>query len=291
MEWLPLTLLCAFSLASADAMIKGTLGDYSAWELAFVRLALTGLLVSPLLLLHPIPPLPLEFWLWVGSIVPVEILAMLIYNRAVRDYPLSQTLPYMAFTPVFVIATGFLLLGEAVSTQGLTGILLVVVGAWLLNFRQASVKAWRSWLRPLLHIFQQPGSLMMLGVALLYSFTAVGGKGAMQYMPPELFGPFYFVVLGLVMIPLLGLVRPASLLSVWRKPLPVLGTAALMGLMLVSHFIALNQVEVAYMIAVKRTSLLFGILYGAFLFKEPGLGGHLFAGAVMLGGVALIAFS
>ncbi|MEN8177083.1 MAG: EamA family transporter, partial [Pseudomonadota bacterium] len=46
-----------------------------------------------------------------------------------------------------------------------------------------------------------------------------------------------------------------------------------------------------YMIAVKRTSLLFGMLYGAYLFREPGLGSHLIAGLVMLGGVALIAMS
>ena len=291
MDWLALTLFCAFSLASADALIKGALADYSARELAFVRLTLTGLLVSPLLWGHSFTGLPLAFWLWVGAILPIEILAMLFYNRAIRDYPLSQTLPYLAFTPVFVTLTGYLLLGEAVSAQGLGGILLVVAGAWLLNFHQVSPRAWRSWLSPLIHIFRHPGSLMMLGVALLYSITSVGGKGAMQYMAPELFGPFYFLLVGLALIPLLGLGTPSRLKRIWRKPLPVLGTAVLMGLMLISHFIALQRVEVAYMIAVKRTSLLFGMIYGALLFKEPGLGGHLLAGGVMLLGVALIATS
>jgi hypothetical protein len=47
-------------------------------------------------------------------------------------------------------------------------------------------------------------------------------------------------------------------------------------------------VEVAYMIAVKRTSLLFGILFGAFLFKEQGLSSSLLAAMVMLSGVGLI---
>jgi drug/metabolite transporter (DMT)-like permease len=291
MDWLPITLFCAFSLASADALIKARLADYSARELTFVRLTLTGLLVSPMLLAQPFPELPLNFWLWVAGIVPLEILAMLLYSRAIRDYPLSQTLPYMAFTPVFVTFTGYLLLGETLSTQGLLGILLVVSGAWLLNFQRASWRAWRSWLQPLLHILQHPGSLMMLGVALLYSITAVGGKGAMQYMAPELFGPFYFLLVGLTLVPLLGMGKPKSLKRIWRKPLPVLATALLMGLMLITHFIALQQVEVAYMIGVKRTSLLFGMLYGAWLFREPGLGGHLLAGSVMLGGVALIATS
>lgn len=288
MDWLFITLLSAFSLASADTLTKAALADYAARELAFVRLTLAGLLTSPLLLSQPLPHLPLAFWLWVGAIVPLEILAMLLYIRAIRDYRLADTLPYLAFTPVFVTLTGYLLLGERVSLEGLCGILLVVAGAWLLNHRQASLWAWRSWLRPLQHIFEQRGSLTMLGVALFYSLTAVGGKGALRYMPPEQFGPFYFLLVGLALIPLLGLASPSALRRIWRRPLPVLGTGGLMGLMLVTHFIALQQVEVAYMIAVKRTSLLFGILYGALVFRESGLGGHLLGGLVMLCGVGLI---
>ena len=52
---------------------------------------------------------------------------------------------------------------------------------------------------------------------------------------------------------------------------------------------AIQQVEGAYMIAVKRTSLLFGIVYGALLFKEQDLGRHLAAGVLMVAGVFLIA--
>jgi uncharacterized membrane protein len=60
--------------------------------------------------------------------------------------------------------------------------------------------------------------------------------------------------------------------------------------MVYTHFLALKQVEVAYMIAVKRTSLLFGIIYGALFFRETNLGSNLLAGSLMLVGVLLIAF-
>jgi hypothetical protein len=40
---------------------------------------------------------------------------------------------------------------------------------------------------------------------------------------------------------------------------------------------------------VKRTSLLFGILYGALLFREANLGRNLVAGTLMVAGVALVA--
>lgn len=291
MDWLTLSLICAFSLASADAATKAWLRDYSARELTLVRIGITGLLMAPLLAgLGPVWELPLAFWGWILALVPLELGAMLIYMRAIRDHPLSLTLPYLAFTPVFVILTGFLLLGERVSPQGAGGILLVVAGAWLLNVRHASPRAWRTWSLPLRAILWEPGSRMMLAVAFLYSLTSAMGKGAMQYMAPEHFGAFYFVLLGTAAVALFAGPRPRLLLSIWRRTWPALAVAGLSALMVYTHFLALQQVEVAYMIAVKRTSLLFGILYGAWIFKETGLGAHALAGALMLGGVFLIAF-
>ena len=61
-----------------------------------------------------------------------------------------------------------------------------------------------------------------------------------------------------------------------------------MAVMVVTHFLAIANVEVAYMIAAKRSSLLFGILFGAILFKERHVSRHFIAGAMMLAGVSLI---
>jgi drug/metabolite transporter (DMT)-like permease len=287
-DWLSLSLLSAFSLASADAATKAWLGGYNAREITLVRFSLTGLLISPLLLQQPLPELPPAFWVWLAALVPLEILAMLLYMRAIRDHPLVLTLPYLAFTPVFVVITGYLLLGESVSLRGFTGILLVVAGAWLMNREQVRRPGWYSWWAPLRSIFTNPGSGMMLGVAGLYSLTSVMGKGAVQYMPPAQFGPFYWLVLGLITPLLFAATSPGCISALWRRPLANLAVAACTGVMAVAHFLAIQEVEVAYMIAVKRTSLLFGILYGALLFGESGLGLHLFAGAMMLAGVVLI---
>lgn len=289
MEWLPLALLSAFSLASVDAATKAWLQGFSARELTLVRLGITGLLMSPLLADLPrLGTLPSPFWGWLAALVPLELAAMLLYMRAIRDHPLSLTLPYLAFTPVFAIAVAWLLLGERVSLWGAGGILLVVAGAWLLNGDRARRRDWRSWADPWRAILREPGSRLMLAVAAIYAVTSTLGKGAMTYMAPEDFGAFYFAVLGISVTLLFALPRPRSLLKIARKPLPVLVVGVLMAVMAYSHFLALQQVEVAYMIAVKRTSLLFGILYGALLFKEPGLRRRLPAGALMVAGVALI---
>jgi drug/metabolite transporter (DMT)-like permease len=288
MDWLALSLLCAISMASADAATKYWLGDYSARELVVVRFGYSAIMLVPLLLIRPWPDLPAPFWGWVCSMVPLEILAMWLYMKAIRETPLYLTLPYLAFTPVFVAITGFLLLGERIDLVGWTGILWVVIGAYLLNTGARTRPA--AWFTPLRAIAYEPGSRLMLAVALLYSLTSVMGKGALHYVPPLFFAPFYFCLLGLATLLLFGLVIPRTG-TLRRLRLPQhLAVGTLMALMILSHFAAVQRAEVAYMIAVKRTSLLFGILYGTFLFKEPSPLRHLVAGALMVCGVLLIAF-
>ncbi|WP_428995742.1 EamA family transporter [Lamprobacter modestohalophilus] len=297
MSWLLLTLLCAFSVASADAATKAWLQGFSVRELTLIRFTLTGALLSPLLFWLPdLGQLPAPFWAWLSVLAPLEIGAMLLYMAAIRDHPLSLTLPYLAFTPVFSMAIAALVLGEQVSPGGLLGVLLIVAGAWLLNVEHAQRNDWRTWLRPLGAIRWEPGSRMMLGVALLYGLTSTLGKVALLYLPSAAFGAFYFAVIGLLAIPLLLLLpvggarlslRPA-LRRLTCRPGAVLAVAALNGVMVITHFMALRLTEVAYMIAVKRSSLLFGILYGALLFHEPNLMSRAPGGVLMLAGVFVI---
>ena len=288
MHWLALSLICAFTLATSDAAAKHWLRDAGGREMIVVRLALSGLLLLPWVLTFDLPPLPPPFWGWMGLLVPLEIIAMLLYMQAIRDFPLALTVPYLAFTPVLVVVTGWLVLGETVSGHGLLGILLVVTGSWLLNFEHTDRLTLRTLIAPLRAIIVNRGSRVMLLTAAIYAVTSVGGKAAMQWMPPQQFGAFYFSVLAGVVLLLTALTRPSAL-RVHRFGVgPLLVVAGFMALMVITHFMALAQVEAAYMIAVKRTSLLFGMLYGAMLFGERHLARHLFAGALMVAGVAVI---
>lgn len=289
LHWLALSLFCAFALATSDAASKRWLRDAGAREMIVVRLGLSGLLLVPWVLSFDLPPLPLPFWGWMAVLMPLEIAAMLLYMQAIRDYPLALTLPYLAFTPVLVIVTGALVLGETVSATGLFGILLVVAGSWLLNFEQRERLSPATLIAPLKAIVVNRGSRLMLLTATIYALTSVGGKAAMQWMPAHQFGAFYYAVLAGVVLVFILVSRPAALRVQRFGAVPLLVVAGFMALMVVSHFLALAQVEAAYMIAVKRTSLLFGILCGAMLFGERHLARHLVAGAIMVAGVAAIA--
>jgi drug/metabolite transporter (DMT)-like permease len=240
------------------------------------------------LLWQPWPPLSTIFWGWIAVSLPLELIAMWLYMLAIRDSPLSLTLPYLAFTPVFNTLTGYLLLGETVSWRGFSGILLVVLGAWLLNLEMKHDSASLNVLAPFRAITRERGSRLMLIVAAIYSVTSVTGKAAMLQVTPGFFGPFYFVLLGIASALLFASRDTDSWQALGRHRAAHLGIGLCMAAMVVTHFYAIAHVEVAYMVAVKRTSLLFGLLYGAWLFGETGLRKNLLAGLLMIAGVFLI---
>ena len=288
MTWFPLALLCAFSLATADALTKKFLSDYTAQELLIVRFGFAAIVLAPFLWSQPLPAVPSAFWGWMVILAPLEILAMALYVLAIRDSPLSLTLPYLAFTPVFTTLTGFVVLGEQVSLRGFGGILLVTVGAYLLNVQHIRNNGEYRWLAPLRAVFRERGSRLMLAVAAIYSLTSVMGKAAMQYTGPHVFGPFYFCLIGAIAVVVFSARNPGNIRVLWRRPGWHLMIGIMMATMVLTHFISLAQVEAAYMIAVKRISLLFGIVYGALLFHEDRFGQNVLAGSLMVAGVALI---
>lgn len=290
-DWLSLSLLCAMAVATTDAITKRYMGGYRAFEIVVVRFSLTGLFMLPLLPIIGLPAFSMDLIMIVLIMLPCEIMAMLLYMKAIRDYPLSLTLPYLAFTPVIITLCAYLFLGETISPSGFAGIALVVAGGYLLNVEAATGSTVVKLLAPLRAALSNRGSQLMLGVACLYSITAVLGKAALGHAPPLVFATSYFVLLGVATLILAILIQPQAVRGCVRRPLPSVMVAAFMLLMVLTHFTALDMVETAYMLTVKRTSLLFGMLYGAWLFGERHLPRHLLAGSLMVLGVFFIYYS
>jgi drug/metabolite transporter (DMT)-like permease len=287
MSWVFLALICALSLALADTASKKWLAHAPADSLTLIRSGLPGVVLLPALFWIDFTGLPVAFWGWVLAAMPLEILAMALYTRAIQASPLSQTLPYMAFTPVLAVLTGWVLLGETVSGRGLAGILMVALGAWGLNLEHAGWHP-RTWLLPFRAMLGQRGARLMLMVASIYAVTAALGKGAVGYMDGASFGALYFIVLGACAFLYYGLRAPSAVKGALQAGPHAWLVAGLLAFMVITHFLALAQAGTAYMIAVKRTSVLFGIILGAWVFREARLAQHLGSALLMVLGVALI---
>jgi drug/metabolite transporter (DMT)-like permease len=289
MHWSLTTLICAFSLASADAATKRYFSDCLPSAILAVRLFGMAAILFPVWLVQPWPDLPVAFWAWLAVLVPVEVLALRLYMQAISVGDLSRTLPYLAFTPVCTTLTGYVLLGESVSLTGFGGILLVAIGAYSFNLHKVKEAGRWRWLSPLRAILQEHGSRLMLIVALLFSLTATLEKNMLRYASPLFFGPFFVCILSASALMLAWLQDRTVLNMVKQRPAAACLVALAATGEAVTHYIALQQIQVAYMLAVKRTSLLFGVVYGAWLFKEARLAQNLISGSVMLLGVYFIA--
>src|SRR5258708_15447404 len=79
--------------------------------------------------------------------------ATLLYLGALQASPLSLCVPFLAFTPIFVIGTGYFMLGELPSTAKLAGVVLVVVGSLVMHRKLVAV----SWLEPVRAVVREKG--------------------------------------------------------------------------------------------------------------------------------------
>jgi len=279
-----LALTTAVALSLADVFSKKALASSEDAVIVWVREGYALPFLALGFLFIPVPALDKIFWRTVAVMLPLEIAGLVLYVKAIRISPLSLTVPFMALSPVFIIVFAFIFLGEWPTRGGLGGIVLIAAGAYLLNASASS----RGFLAPVKAAFKEPGSLLMMVVALIYSITSTLGKVAVQHSSPVFFGFAYPFMLALVMGAYL--IWRGRFLLVFSRPRAFLPIGFFTAVMISTHFMAINLTQVAYMISVKRTSLLWSVLMGRLIFKEANLGDRLLGSAVMLAGVMLIIF-
>jgi uncharacterized membrane protein len=238
------------------------------------------------MMLTPTPEIERGFYTAFLIALPIEILAIILYTKALKLSPLSLTLPFLSLTPLFLILNSYLILGEKVSTSGAAGILLIVSGSYLLNIGELR----KGIFEPLRAIGREKGSVLMIFVALLYSLTSSLGKMAIENSSALFFGSTYFIAVNLSFAPIAFIkgrsgIRP---FMQQKKYLHLIIPGVFYSIMIIAHMTAISMTKVAYMISVKRVSLLMGIAYGYLLFKEENIKGRFLGALLMLAGFILV---
>lgn len=283
MTWFWLALGSAFFLATADFLTKRHFSDLPVGQMILVRLTGLAPVCLGVLALAPLPTIEPAFFWAAGMALPAEVAALFLYLRAIQASPLALTMPFMAFTPLFVLGIGWLFLGELPSAAGLGGVILVVAGAYVLNLHQFR----QGWAAPLLAVTKEKGSLLALGVSALYGYTITLGKVAMNASGPWFMASVYPLGLALIILAVLA-VRGGLAWDWLRRPWPALGVGLCMAATLVCHFWSLSLAPAAYMVAVKRLSIIMAVFYGGVFLKETRLAQHLMASGLMVAGAVLI---
>lgn len=284
MFWFVLALICALSLAVLDALCKDLLKQENALFVSLVRWGYSVPFLLVLFFFIEIPVLDRVFWFALLVLVPLEIIAILLYMRGIQLSPLSLSVPFFAMTPVFMIVIAWVLLDEVPDRSGFAGILLVALGAYLLHLHSIRDGV----LEPLRAIFRERGVRMILAVSFLYSITGTVGKVAILHSSPEFFGAFYFTVLVLVLGPIAAFREGRAVKRIFGNVPRFVLIGFFSALMVVTHCLAISRVEAAYMISVKRLSLVFSVVLGRIVFQEARFDERILGSMVMLAGVVLI---
>lgn len=288
MSWMYLALLAALSESLKDLFSKLGLRSVSPQLAALAACAIPiPLLLTIVLFMDSVPLLGPRYGsaLLIGG--TLNILAMLQFMRALQASDMSLAVPFVSFTPIFLLITSPLLVGDVPTTQDIMGISCIVAGAYVLHIQSVH----RCLLAPLFAIFREPGPRRMLSVAFIYSLTSNFDKIGVQNSSP------LFWSLSIASVMTLGFLVLLRFLPQQNIAAPHTGTFGILVLIglfqaigLLLHNTALNLGPVPSVIAVKRSSILFAVIWGILLLREKYAGERLAGALLMMIGVGVLGF-
>ena len=274
----------ALSQSGIETLSKKTLKDFDSEVIGFsiFIFALPFLLV--VLSISGIPSIGESFVYAVIASGLLNVVAILLFTKSLQLSALSLSVPMLAFTPVFLLITSPLIVGEFPSEFGLYGIFMIVGGAYLLNLDTQKFNL----LSPFVSIIKEKGIFWMLCVAGIWSISANFDKIGVQNSSPIFYATTVFAFVTLILTIILIIKSKNNLIIIQKNfkklfPLGVFGS-----LVAIFQTNSYDLEIVPYVIAIKRTSILFSSFIGFVIFKEPKVKQRLIAIGIMIIGVFLI---
>ncbi|HSF73405.1 MAG TPA: EamA family transporter [Microcoleus sp.] len=284
MTWLIFGILTAFFEAVKDVFGKQNLkksDEYVvAWSLSFFSV----IFLIPWVLYTGIPPLNSQFWLALLIGGSINAVTALLYIKAIKVSDLSLTIPLVALTPLFMLVTSPLIVGEYPKFFDYIGILLIVAGSYLLNIKEKH----KGYLAPFKSLLDEPGPKLMLIVAFLWSIASNCDKIGVTNSYPIFWVFSLFGTMSVLLLPVLLHKTPNPGRQI-VKQLPMLAAMGFINALgVICQMQALTLTLVVRVTALKRTSVLMGVLFGHFIFKEKDIQERLLGAGIMILGVLFI---
>jgi drug/metabolite transporter (DMT)-like permease len=228
-------------------------------------------------------PLP-TYLIYLSIEVLLVAISTLLYFRALQVTPISLCMPYISFTPVFLIVTGNVILGELPATEKLIGVVMIFIGSIVMHRTLIA----NGWLEPIRAIWRERGCFYMLMVGFINSITNPIDKKLVT-MTDAFTQSCAFGAGMCVFFTLLLFARKADAGKVIRSvPLWAALAGTLEAVALIFQLSSHNYIDVVITISVKRAGIILVVLLGWLVFKEKGIGDKLIASSVMLVGVLII---
>ena len=227
---------------------------------------------------------PLLFLGYLAVDVSLITIVMWLYFRALQISPLSLCVPFLSFTPVFLIFTTYVLLGEKIAPLKALGVVLIVVGSLVMHRRLFAI----GWLAPVKAVIREKGSRYMLLVSFIFSITNPLDKKLV--LMSDIYTESVAYGLGLCLsFWLMGRLRKADFAAAARGNWKWISLAGLSdAVSLLFQLASYTYLAVAITVSIKRAGIILAVLSGWLFFREKGITDKVIAASVMFCGVLIL---
>lgn len=292
MSWFVLALITAFLTAFSALLNKKAMVYWSAPLLILVSSVVVAVL---LVSLSGGCSLSKPYFYCLPVSVCLHICASILDLKALKTGELSEVFPLISLSPLFMFITSPLIGGEFPRLVTIPGILLIVVGAYLLNFKNGSQGFWD----PLKALWVSKAARYMMGVALLWSIAGNIDKLGVLNSSPNIWGASVKTGVAIYMLPAsllhmnktkrLGRLAPHG--QTQKRYLYLLLIPLVMALNLFCNMKAYELTLAINVVSVKRLSCLFSVLLAWFFLKEKNIRQRMGAAVLMVIGVLWVGFA
>jgi drug/metabolite transporter (DMT)-like permease len=308
MFWAILAGIAACTNATYFVINKKFLERLNPYQLGAAGFLWSGILLLIISYIHGIPAIGPGF---IGALLVstfLNIICTILIFRALSSSDISLSIPMLSFTPLFLVGTSALLLGEFPSAVGILGILVIVSGSYILNTDAEHERI----TDPFRAMISHQAVLGILIVAFLYAVAINFDKILLLNTDPYFGIGVECILLGLTFtliattewygyLPVfLRAQVPTQSTAAAENPVPapfwyLAGAGILGGSLITVEVIAINTAFllqiVPYVMAIKRMSIILVVLYGTLIFREKEIARRIAgAGLMVLGAVFILAF-
>ncbi len=240
----------------------GPLFGYPAWHLA------------------PVP----TFFIYLVLDVTLITAVMWLYFRALQISPMSMCVPFLSFTPVFLIPTGFFILGQVPSPLKAIGVLLIVIGSLVMHRKLYS----EGWLAPVKAVIREKGSRYMLLVSLIFAIT--NPIDAKLVFMSDVFTEAFAYGIGLsISFWIMTRFKGGDFAAASRDNWKWISLAGLFdAVSLLFQLASYTYIAVVITVSIKRAGIILAVFSGWLFFHERGITDKVIAASVMFCGVLVL---
>lgn len=254
----------AISEALKDITSKHNLHHVDEYTAAFAMHLVQSLLLIPIVYFTGWEAMSTRFlWTLLASSL-LQLAVILLYFKAIKRSEISVTLPLITLTPLFMLITSPIMIGEFPSTLGLIGIVLIVIGTYVSNMNEDPKKVFA----PFLSLAKNQGARYMLLVAFIWSITSNLDKIGVEETSPVFWSFTKDFVILVYLIPILLWKSKKPWLQIRNRKGPLMMVGFLRSTSVLTQMFAIQFILVPYVISIKRASAVFIILYAFFFLNE-----------------------